>query len=77
MYYVTVVEVVEAFSDTRQLIAGWFVAKHKGINTHQTDLVRGWMVHDVFHQTPAWHRSRNELERIDDDAEKGDNIWVS
>ena len=43
----------------------------------ETNLARGWMVRDVLRQTPAWHQSRNELEGIDGDSEKGVNVWVS
>ena len=35
------------------------------------------MVRDVFRQIPAWHEGRNELEGIDSEAEKGDNVWMS
>ena len=45
-------------------------------DTHEIESICIWMVRDVFHQVPAGHPIRNELEGIDGGTQKGDNILV-
>ena len=45
-------------------------------DTHETQSFRLWVVRNVFCQVSAWHPIRDELEWIDGDTEKRDDIWV-
>lgn len=47
------------------------------MDAYETEPVYGWFAYSIFGQIPARHRNRNKLEGIEDDTEKGDNVWMS
>ena len=43
-------------------------------NTDDVQSIRVWVVRDVFHQIPTRHPIRNELEWVDGDTQKGEDV---